>query len=81
MEAMLRRADATIEKWFRQAKKRSAGILRHRVDDLQAGLKKVSAGLDHVEHEREFTPSEQPDREPKATPTKRRARPAVADPG
>lgn len=78
MEAMLRQADANLEKWFRRAKKRSAGILRHRVDDLQAGLKKVSAGLEHLERERAVTPSEQPDREPKVTTSKRRARPSVA---
>ena len=78
MEAMLRQADASLEKWFRGAKKRGAGILRQRVDDLQAGLKKLSAGLEQVERERVVTQSEQPDREQKVTPRKRRARPAVA---
>ena len=78
IEAMLRQADANLEKWFRRAKKRSAGILRHRVDDLQVGLKKVSAGLEQAERERAVTPSEQPEREQKVTPSKRRARPAAA---
>jgi hypothetical protein len=77
MEAMLRDADARLEKWFRAAKKGSAGILRHRVDDLQAGLKKLSAGLEHVEKEHAVTPIAQPEGEHKATPRKRRARPAV----
>jgi len=78
MEAMLRHADASLEKWFRRAKQRSAGILRQRVDDLHAGLKKLSTGLEHVEKERAATPTAQPDREPKVTVSKRRARPALA---
>jgi hypothetical protein len=78
MEAMLRDADARLEKWFRAAKKGSAGLLRQRVDDLQAGLKKLSTGLEHVEKERAATPSPQPEGEHKATSRKRRARPAVA---
>lgn len=77
MEAMLRDADAAFEKWFRGAKKRSAGILRQRVDDLQAGLKRLSAGLEHLEKER-AVPMAQPEGEHKATPRKRRARPAIA---
>jgi hypothetical protein len=78
MEAMLRDADAALEKWFRGAKMRSAGVLRHRVDDLQAGLKKLSAGLEHVEKERAATPSVEAEADHKATPRKRRARPAIA---
>jgi len=78
MEAMLRQADASLEKWFRGAKKRGAGILRHRVDDLQAGLRKLSAGLEQLERERKVTQSEQPAPEKKITPSKRRARPAIA---
>ena len=78
IEAMLRDADAALEKWFRAARKRSAGVLRHRVDDLQAGLKKLSTGLEHVEKERAIAPIPQPEGEHKATPRKRRARPAVA---
>jgi hypothetical protein len=78
MEAMLRQADATLEQWFRGAKKRGAGILRQRVDDLQAGLKKLSAGLEQLEHKRTVTPSEPPAEEKQVTPKKRRARPAIA---
>jgi hypothetical protein len=78
MEAMLRDADAAFEKWFRGAKKRSAGMLRHRVDDLQAGLKRLSAGLEQVEKERALTPTVQPEGEHKAPPRKRRPRPAIA---
>ena len=75
---MLHQADASLEKWFRGAKKHGAGILRHRVDALQAGLKKLSAGLEHAEKERAATPTAQPEREPKVTLSKRRARPALA---
>jgi len=77
MEAMLRQADANLEKWFRGAKNRGAGVLRRRVDDLQAGLKKLSAGLEQVQRERAAAPAEKPDHAPKATPAKRRARPAA----
>lgn len=78
MEAMLRQADASLEKWFRGAKQRGAGILRHRVDDLQAGLKKLSAGLEQLERERALTPSEPAEPKHEATPRKRRARPVTA---
>src|SRR5205823_13747698 len=60
MEAMLRQADASLEKWFRGAKTRGAGILRQRVDDLQAGLKKLRTGLEQVERERSGAPAETP---------------------
>lgn len=66
VEAVLRRADATLESWFRRAKKRGAGALRHQVDNLQAGLKKLSAELGQLEGE------------PGAAPSKRRKRPTVA---
>ncbi len=78
MEAMLRQADASLEKWFRGAKKAGAGILRQRVDDLQAGLKKLSTGLEHHGKERAAAQTAQPGREPKVTVSKRRARPAAA---
>jgi hypothetical protein len=77
MEAMLRDADAAFEKWFRATKQRSAGILRQRVDDLQAGLKKLSTGLEHVEKERAVTPTVEPAADQKRAPRKRRARPAI----
>ena len=84
VELALKRADATLEEWFRrsqkatrkatvsfaaflhQAKRQSAGALRHEVDDLQAGLKKLSTRLDSVEHETAVAPK------------KRRARPVPA---
>jgi hypothetical protein len=80
MEAMLREADASLEKWFRGAKTRGAGILRKRVDDLQAGLKKLSTGLEQLERVRAVAPApaEKADRTPKVTIAKRRARPTVA---
>jgi hypothetical protein len=83
VEAALRHADATLEDWFRRgrkttrkasvdlarfllrSKRQSAGVLRHRVDRLQVGLKQLSAGLQQLE------------RDGKAAPKKRRARPAV----
>ncbi|HEY4845946.1 MAG TPA: hypothetical protein VII89_09645 [Candidatus Dormibacteraeota bacterium] len=66
VEAVLRRADATLETWFLRAKKRSAVTLRHGVDNLQGGLKKLSVKLEQIEGE------------PKPAPSKRRARPAIA---
>ena len=78
MEAMLRQADASLEKWFRGAKTRGAGILRQRVDDLQAGLKTLRTGLEQLERGRTAAPTEKVDRMPKATARKRRARPTVA---
>ena len=78
MEAMLRQADASLEKWFRGAKARGAGILRQRVDDLQAGLKKLSAGLEQHERERAVAPVEKPEAMPKVPPAKRRPRQAAA---
>jgi len=78
MEAMLRQADASLEKWFRGAKTRGAGILRQRVDDLQAGLKKLRTGLEQVERDRTVPPAEKPDPMPKVTSRKRQARTPVA---
>jgi hypothetical protein len=78
MEAILRQADASLEKWFRAAKKRAAGIVRQRVDNLQGGLKKLSTGLEQVERERPVAQSEEPAKEKNVAPSKRRARPAVA---
>jgi len=78
MEAMLRQADASLEKWFRGAKTRGAGILRQRVDDLQAGLKKLRTGLEQVERERTVPLAEKPNPMPKVRSGKRRARTTVA---
>jgi len=78
MEAMLRQADASLEKWFRGAKTRGAGILRQRVDDLQAGLKKLRTGLEQVERERTVPLAEKPNPMPKVRSGKRRTRTTVA---
>src|SRR5260370_39564305 len=78
MEAERGQADASLEKCFLGAKKYGAGSLRYRVDDLQAGLKKLSTGHEPHEKERAAAPTAQPRREPKVTVSKRRARPAAA---
>ena len=74
VEAMLRQADANFEKWFRRTRKQSAGVLRHRVDDLQTALKKLGAGLKQLEGDHKVTLG----REHKVAPSKRRTRPPVA---
>jgi hypothetical protein len=77
VESVLRQADATLEDWFRRAKKRSAGVLRRQVDSLQVGLKKLSAGLGQMEHGP--TISAAPTAAPaKTTPGKRRPRLTIA---
>jgi hypothetical protein len=96
VEIVLKRADATLEEWFRRsekatrkasarfaaflqrAKRQSAGALRHEVDDLQTGLKKLSSRLDHVEHEATAAPKKAKSHEVTVAPTKRRARPTAA---
>jgi hypothetical protein len=74
VEAMLRQADASFEKWFRRTKKQSAGVLRHRVDDLQTALKKLSEGLKGLERDRKVTLGN----DKKVAPTTRRRRPTIA---
>ncbi len=59
-----RKTSSSLAALLRRAKRQSAGALRHQVNDLQAGLKKLSAGLDQVDHDAS------------AAPKKRRARPA-----
>lgn len=49
----MRKADATLDQWFR----RGAGALRQQVDDLQVGLKKLSANLEQLERSRRSTES------------------------
>jgi hypothetical protein len=96
VEIVLKRADATLEDWFRRgqsatrkastsfgaflrrAKGQSAGALRHEVDDLQAGLRKLSTRLDRVEHEAITTATKPRTHEVSVAPKKRRARPAAA---
>jgi hypothetical protein len=74
VEAMLRQADASFEKWFRRTKKQSAGVLRDRVEDLQTALKKLSEGLKHLERDHKVTMAQ----DSGVAPTKRRTRPAGA---
>jgi hypothetical protein len=77
VESVLRQADATFEDWFRRAKKRSAGVVRRQVDNLQVGLKKLSAGLGQVEHGPTITAA--PKAAPgKITPARRRPRLTIA---
>jgi hypothetical protein len=61
-----RKATVSFAAFLHRAKRQSAGALRHEVDDLQAGLKKLSTRLDSVEHDAT------------AAPKKRRVRPAPA---
>jgi len=61
-----RQASVDFARFLRRAKRQSAVAFRHQVDDLQSGLKKLSAGLQQLE------------RGGKAGPAKRRARPAIA---
>ena len=53
VEAVLRKADATLDQWFR----RGAGALRQQIDELQAGLKKLSANLQRLEKTRKSSAS------------------------
>jgi hypothetical protein len=71
---MLRQADASFEKWFRRTRKQSAGVLRHRVEDLQTALKKLSEGLKQLERDHKVTLAG----EQKLAPSKRTTRPTVA---
>jgi hypothetical protein len=61
-----RKASVDLARFLVRSTRQSAGVLRHRVDRLQVGLKRLSAGLELLE------------RDGNAAPTKRRARPAVA---
>jgi hypothetical protein len=60
VESALRRADATLEAWFR----RGAGVVRQQVNRLQGRLKQVSTGLEQLE------------KDPKPAAKTRRNRPA-----
>jgi len=61
-----RKASVGFRAFLHRAKRQSAGELRHQLDGLQTGLKKLSTQLGRVEHEAT------------ATPKKRRARPSPA---
>lgn len=73
-----RKASASFAAFLRQAKGQSAGALRHEVDDLQAGLKKLSTRLDRVEHEATGAPKKPSPHVVMVASKKRRARPAAA---
>ena len=70
-----RKASVSFAAFLRRAKRQSAGALRHEVDDLQAGLKKVSSRLAHVEHGATAAPRKAITHEVTVAPKKRRARP------
>ena len=73
VEAVLRKADATLDQWFR----RGAGALRQQIDELQAGLKKLSGNLQSLEKRRKSTASSSRDQSASPAPRKpsRRAAP------
>jgi hypothetical protein len=77
-----RKASARVTAFLHRAKRQSAGAIRHEVDQLQAGLKKLSTRLDRVEHEATVAPKKHTIQIARvayeATPKKRRARPAPA---
>jgi len=59
-----RQASVVFARFLRRAKKRSAGVLRQQVHELQGGLKHLSSGLEQLEKDR------------KPATRKRRERPA-----
>jgi len=78
-----RKASVGFSAFLHRAKRQSVGALRHQVDDLQMGLKKLSTRLDRVEHEATAAPNKHTIQiarvEHEATPPKkRRTRPAPA---
>ena len=79
-----RKASVGFSAFLHRAKRQSVGALRHQVDDLQMGLKKLSTRLDRVEHEATAAPKKHTiqiarvEHEATAAPKKRRARPAPA---
>jgi len=79
-----RKASVGFSAFLHRAKRQSAGALRHQVDDLQMGLKKLSTRLDRVGHEAAAARKKHTiqiarvEDEATAAPKKRRARPAPA---
>jgi hypothetical protein len=67
VEAALRKADATLGRVLTKARTRSAGALRQQIKGLQAGLKRLSAGLEQIETKNSAT-----------APAKRAEHPAAA---
>ncbi|TMD43693.1 MAG: hypothetical protein E6I88_00660 [Chloroflexi bacterium] len=58
-------ASVAFGRFLERTKRQSAGVLRDRVDGLQAGLEKLSAGLEHVER-----PGKRSSKAPTAAPSK-----------
>jgi hypothetical protein len=73
-----RKASISFAAFLHRAKRQSAGALRHQVDDLQAGLKKLSSRLDHMEHGAPAAPRKAITHEVTVAPKKRRARSTAA---
>ena len=74
MESVLRGLDTTLGRLLAKARTRGAGALRQPINGLQTGLKKLSAGLEKMEHETTAGPAkraEQPAAAPKATRTRK----------
>ena len=71
-----RKASVSFAAFLHRAKRQTAGALRHEVDDLQAGLKKLSSRLDHVEHGATAAPRKAITHEVTVAP-KKRARPVA----
>jgi outer membrane murein-binding lipoprotein Lpp len=46
-----RQAAIVFARFLSRAKRQGAGALRHQLDDLQTGLKKLSAGLEQLERD------------------------------
>src|SRR2546421_4813802 len=59
-------ASVAFGRFLERTKRQSAGVLRDRVDGLQAGLEKLSAGLEHVQR-----PGKRSSKAPRAASGKR----------
>jgi len=73
-----RKASLRFGAFLRHAKGQTAGAFRHEVDELQAGLKKLSTRLDRVERQTTPAPKKPRTYQVIVAAKKRRARPAAA---
>jgi hypothetical protein len=73
VEAALRKADATLGRVLSKVRTRGAGALRQQIKGLQGGLKKLSAGLEQMEHDTPTSPAKRAEH-PAAAPKPARAR-------
>jgi len=74
VEAALRKADATLGRVLAKARTGGASALSQQIKGLQAGLKKLSAGLEQMETKKATTgPAKRAER-PAAAPKPARAR-------